>query len=588
MKGGKMATLKKEKKCIKIGLKTGSCADYNKSINEIMKEYLMKKLKRLAVVVLSAFMALSTFACGGATESGNGSHEHKTVHRTGVTPNCQKVGKLEHWECILCGSLFADKACTQEITPVEVSLTKTAHNLEKHDRVEATETMDGNIEYYTCGDCGKYFADSQGKSEITLADTTLNSLAGLVDFVVTVPDGRNPIILQLADPQVIDSSTMRTPDRLSAAKIEAWGPNSREERCYSYIRELVNKTQPDLILLSGDIIYGSFDDDGHLLTEFVQFMESLDTPWAPVMGNHDVESNMGADWMCKQYENAPNCMFKQGDILGNGNYTIGIKQNGKLKRVIVNMDTNGCTGASEASKSNGHTVHHGNNGYGITYGTYGLQPDQVQWFQETIANIKEFVPDVKISFHFHIAMHYFAVAYNEAYKGLVGDYVAQVEPAQGAAVLNKNKILYPERVIGHREGDIGALLWLWQWTPDFWDRERINGAGKDHEIYYKMKATGMDSVFVGHYHSNSVSIVYDGIRFQYGQKCSTFDTTQLLAADGTITSTDILPGVSGTPLVGGTVIPMDKTTGELLNPYIQYCTGAGAEVNWKQWENTIG
>ena len=94
MKGGKMATLKKEKKCIKIGLKTGSHADYNKSINEIMKEYLMKKLKRLAVVVLSAFMALSTFACGGAADSGNGSHEHKTVHRTGVTPNCQKVGKL--------------------------------------------------------------------------------------------------------------------------------------------------------------------------------------------------------------------------------------------------------------------------------------------------------------------------------------------------------------------------------------------------------------------------------------------------------------------------------------------------------------
>ena len=554
----------------------------------------MKKWKRLAVIAMSALMMFSTAACEifpiGGGDSGSGSsvaHVHKAVRRVGSTPNCQKTGKLEHWECIGCGKLFSDKDCTNEIAPVEVDLPRTAHDLEKHDRIEATATMSGNIEYYTCYQCGKYFADAAGKSEITEADITLNSLVNLVDFVVNVPEDRNPIVLQLADPQVIDSSTMRTPDRLSAAKIEAWGPDTREENCYKYIRELVQKTQPDLILLSGDIIYGSFDDDGHLHSEFIRFMESLNTPWAPVMGNHDIESNMGADWICQQYEAAPNCMFKQGDIMGNGNYTIGIKQGDKLKRVFVNMDTNGCTGASEASKANGQTVHHGNNGYGVTYGTYGLQPDQVQWFQETIANIKQFVPDVKVSFHFHIAMHYFAVAYNEAYRGLVGDYVAQVEPAQGAAVLNKNKILYPERVIGHREGDIGALLWLWQWTPDFWDRERINGEGKDHEIYYKMKATGMDSIFVGHYHSNSVSIVYDGVRFQFGQKCSTFDTTQYIQSNGVIGSADILPDLNGTPLVGGTVIPMDKDTGELLNPYIQFCTGAGAEIDWDSYKNTI-
>ena len=434
-------------------------------------------------------------------------------------------------------------------------------------------------------------SESQSSTESQTSSSTSTPEQGgteeqepIVDFVVDVEEGRDIRVMQITDIQIIDGAQQRYQARIGTA----WIGGNVVNKYHNYLKQVVERYDPDLILMTGDNVYGSFDDSGESLKELISFMDQFEIPWAPVMGNHDVESNMGADWMCKQYENAPNCMFKQGDILGNGNYTIGIKQNGKLKRVIVNMDTNGCTGASEASKSNGHTVHHGNNEYGITYGTYGLQRSQVQWFQETIANIKEFVPDVKISFHFHIAMHYFAVAYNEAYKGLVGEYVAQVEPAQGAAVLNKNKILYPERVIGHREGDIGALMWLWQWTPDFWDRERINGEGKDHEIYYKMKATGMDSVFVGHYHSNSVSIVYDGIRFQYGQKCSTFDTTQLLAADGTITSTDILPGVSGTPLVGGTVIPMDKTTGELLNPYIQYCTGAGAEINWKQWENTIG
>ena len=103
-----------------------------------------------------------------------------------------------------------------------------------------------------------------------------------------------------------------------------------------------------------------------------------------------------------------------------------------------------------------------------------------------------------------------------------------------------------------------------------------------------MKATGADSFFMGHYHSNSASIVYDGIRFQYGQKCSTYDTTQTIDANGTISYGNIYATTKATPLVGGTVISMDKETGELNNPYIYYCTGAGKEVNWEQYKNTIG
>ena len=548
--------------------------------------------KRLAIGALSVLMMFSAVACGGTSASSDGDHQHKTVRRAGITPTCEKTGKLEHWECILCDKLFSDSACTKEITLAQVDLAKAPHTLSNHPRVEATETDHGNIEYWTCSVCTKYFSDEQGKSEITVEETTLASLVSLVDFLITVPDDRDPIILQIADPQVIDSSTMRDGRLTEQAMIDAWGPTTREDRCYRYIRELVQNTNPDLVLVSGDVIYGEFDDDGHLLLEFVQFMEGLNVKWAPVMGNHDIESAKGADWMCQQYENAPNCLFKQGDIMGNGNYTIGIKQGGELRRIIVNMDTNGCTGASQASKNNGQTVHHGNNGYGVTYGTYGLQPDQVQWFKSTVNNIKTFVPDVKVTFHMHIAMKYFAVAYNEAYKGLVGDPVARHEIALNTYVGNSaSKTLYPERVAGHREGDIGTLLYLIQeQTPDFWDSEKVYGnANEEHKIYKQIKALGTDSIFVGHYHSNSVSIAYDGIRFQYGQKCSTYDTTQILKSDGSITSGNIYYDengncTSGTPLVGGTVIPMDKNTGELKNPYIYYCTGAGAEVDWDQFK----
>ena len=558
----------------------------------------MKIWKRLAIGALSVMMLCSSVACGD-TENASGDHQHKAVRRAGITPTCQKTGKLEHWECIIdgCGKLFADSACSQEISKTDTALPKAAHGLTNHAKVEATETEHGNIEYWTCGACGKYFSDVLAKNEITQADTVDPSLISLVDFHITIPDDRDPVILQLGDPQIIDSDQATGSLNDKAKEMWKWGKDVLEEHCYKYIRETVEATNPDLILVTGDIIYGSYDVNGRVLEDFVAFMETLDVKWAPVMGNHDVESAKGADWQCQQYENAPNCLFKQGDIMGNGNYTIGIMQGGELRRVIVNMDTNGCTGASQASKNNGQTVHHGNNSYGKPFGTYGLQKDQVKWFNDTVKGIQKFVPDVKVSFHLHIPMNAAAEAFNNAYKDLTGNNpVASVNAAGKFGNTKVTRVLYPERIAGHVDGDIGTLYWLWQGdpVPDFWDTAGVHGT-VDNTIFNQMKALGTDSFFFGHMHSNSASIVYDGIRFQYGQKCSTYDTTQFIKDDGSISYGNIYYDAEGratnydgteffTPLVGGTVNPMDKDTGELKNPYIYYCTGAGKEVDWAQYK----
>ena len=290
-------------------------------------------------------------------------------------------------------------------------------------------------------------------------------------------------------------------------------------------------------------------------------------------------------------------MFKQGDVEGNGNFTIGIKQDNKLKRVIFNMDTNGCTGASAASKANGHTVTRENNDYGRDIGVYGLQQDQVKWFNTRTEHIKKFVPNVKISLHIHIPMKYFSVAFNDAYKGLTGlDPVAQVEVESGNYVVNgvntKGRILYLDRVVGHKEGDFGWLTTLDGWTPDYWDiaatNDAIAGATGDHAIFNQIKAAGTDSIFVGHYHTINASMVYKGIRFQFGQKCSLYDnTSQLLSNNNIASAVGYSYNAGATLLVGGTVIPLDKETGDLLTPYIQYCEGHGAEVNWDNFKDTI-
>ncbi|MBQ7572877.1 MAG: InlB B-repeat-containing protein [Clostridia bacterium] len=40
------------------------------------------------------------------------------------------------------------------------------HNLVHHDAVEPTETSEGNVEYWECTVCGKYFADAEGKNAL--------------------------------------------------------------------------------------------------------------------------------------------------------------------------------------------------------------------------------------------------------------------------------------------------------------------------------------------------------------------------------------------------------------------------------------
>ena len=88
-----------------------------------------------------------------------------------------------------------------------------------------------------------------------------------------------------------------------------------------------------------------------------------------------------------------------------------------------------------------------------------------------------------------------------------------------------------------------------------WDR--------DGAIYNKMKKLGTDSISVGHHHSISASVVYDGIRFQYGQKSSTYDSANYRTANGSIVQTKDI--TAGEPLIGGTLMMMDGQTGDFVD-----------------------
>jgi len=356
-----------------------------------------------------------------------------------------------------------------------------------------------------------------------------------VDFIVSVPADRKPVILQLTDTQIIDSSQARTQDRLGKTMIEYWGPDQKNARCYDYLREIITNTKPDLILMTGDNVYGEFDDNGSAFLELVAFMESFGIPWAPVFGNHDNESAMGVDWQCEQFVNAEHCLFVQRSLSGNGNYTVGIEQGGKLTRVFFMMDSNGCGDASESSRANKSFRREP-----------GFTMKQTSWYKSLIKDIKELSPQTKISFAFHIQPDVMGDAF--ALYGTDGSTPVFIDYAE-------NK----------REGDFGYIGYPHE---SVWDTNK--------KIWKGFLELGVDSVFLGHEHANSCSIVYEGIRLQYGMKSSCYDSLNYVDASGNIQNSHYS---TGTPLVGGTVFYLD-VEGNIVDPYIYYCENAGDNIDW--------
>lgn len=372
----------------------------------------------------------------------------------------------------------------------------------------------------------------------------IKSALTLLDFVVEVEEGKDPVVLQITDTQIIDAAQQRVIGRLSSDEAAYWANDQMEERCYDYLAELINSQteEPDLILVTGDLVYGEFDDKGTAFEKFVTVMDSFQIPWAPIFGNHEAETKVtdgtlsGIDVYCKLLEASAEsdtgyCLFKQRALTGNGNYTVGIQQGTELKRVFFMLDSNGSYHASDESIANGHTET-----------SVGFGKDQIEWYTDAATQITAVSPATKLSFAFHIQLAAFTDAY--AKYGFT----------------NSNTVNHPINIDNAENKANDDFGYLGRDLKDPWDSR--------YQVYEGLKNLGVDSIFVGHEHCNSASVVYEGIRFQFGQKSSTYDRANYLTAEGEIVgaSKDV-----GTPLVGGTFIPLDADSGVIKNPYIYLC-----------------
>ena len=89
-------------------------------------------------------------------------HDYQEVADSAKAATCTEAGKEADKKCSRCDDV---------ITGAEIAAL--GHKPKKVEAKEATTEAEGNIEYWTCETCGKFFSDAEGKTEITKEDTVI-------------------------------------------------------------------------------------------------------------------------------------------------------------------------------------------------------------------------------------------------------------------------------------------------------------------------------------------------------------------------------------------------------------------------------
>lgn len=272
-------------------------------------------------------------------------------------------------------------------------------------------------------------------------------------WTITNDDDSQPFrILQVSDVHFGSSMLAKGKDRLALTAV----------------KNLVTEVKPDLVVLTGDILYPSFFRSGSINNErmiknFGTFMEKLDVYWAPIFGNHDAESF--AKWnktqLSEYYESLDKCLFQSGpdDVDGSGNYIIKLlNSDGSLNTALFMMDSQAYL-----------------NGNMIVYDC--IHDNQVDWYCDEINRLEaETGQPIQSILYEHIPDQAYKTAWNLYQDG-------------------SDEVTYHFGV----------------------KNDGIHSAKKPGKIWNAIVEKGSTkAIFCGHDHENNFSITYKGVQLTYG------------------------------------------------------------------------
>lgn len=275
------------------------------------------------------------------------------------------------------------------------------------------------------------------------------------------------VILNLTDPQLDEAE---------------WGEGHPHRKILEYtIAQLVERTNPDLITISGDLAWAGCDRAYEMLAEL---LEKYQIPWTMVWGNHDNQN--GAEYIERivtKYMQYPHCIYERGDsALGNGNYVIGVEENGRIVEALIMLDS------------------HDKNDYVDKDGKQTqvwakLTSLQLDWYRQQIRELKE-KNCASATMIVHIPIHAYATASRMAYKSCVEQKELTITQSEGTECWNAGY-----------EDSVGVQY------------ENISCYPEDDGVFAVIKEEGLTKrVIAGHDHVNNFMISYDGIQLIFALK----------------------------------------------------------------------
>ncbi|MCR4905114.1 MAG: metallophosphoesterase family protein [Clostridiales bacterium] len=184
---------------------------------------------------------------------------------------------------------------------------------------------------------------------------------------------------------------------------------------------LVEREEPDLVLLDGDNTWGLKDENTlkSCVGDIVEAFEERHIPWAHVYGNHDAESNnVKKETQQKIYESFAYCVSEAGDpsLPGVGNYVLPVYASDG-SRVLFNvwmLDSGQyITSAERAALAPVASIFPGYTGAEYDF----IRPAQIEWYREKSRAMEEYnggkVPGL-MAFHIPLQESYAAWVNREA------------------------------------------------------------------------------------------------------------------------------------------------------------------------------
>ncbi len=114
-----------------------------------------------------------------ATEIGGAAHVHDLTHVAAKAPTCAAAGNIEYWFCALCGKYFSDSAAQNEIAQADTVLPATG----EHAYGDWISNHDGTHKH-VCSVCGRTVTEACAYTDTVVAPTAAEQ--GYTEHVCTV------------------------------------------------------------------------------------------------------------------------------------------------------------------------------------------------------------------------------------------------------------------------------------------------------------------------------------------------------------------------------------------------------------------